>query len=289
MRLTCTRSRIHRAPAAVCVRACVVWQKGVALAWNRGNVWKATVRLPKRTHFECKFVLVDDSGAPVRWEEGANEALDTEDDAVVLRRMWHDDATRPHRVVKQRAVAALVRPPSVPKPAVACDRERLAGIARASLEAKGFLSDFDEGHNAAAAEVVASLEAAMGEGRRLTAVPAGYKDLRHLPWCSIDNDDTRDIDQLTCCVEEPSGRVTVMVAVADVDYAVAKASPLDARALHNTTTLYPAGTVFPMLPRALCYDATSLNAGEDRRAFVMTSVYAHGRSTHQSTHAEVYA
>ena len=98
---------------------------------------------------------------------------------------------------------------------------------------------------------------------------AEARDLRTRPWCSIDNDDSRDLDQLS--VAEPLGadRVKVMVAVADVDALVRKDSALDAHAEHNTTSVYTAGGVFPMLPEKLSTDLTSLNEREDRLAVVV--------------------
>ena len=63
-------------------------------------------------------------------------------------------------------------------------------------------------------------------------VPA--KDLRQLPWCSIDNDDSRDLDQLSACELLAGGRVRLLVAVADVDVAVPRDSPIDRHAAVNT-------------------------------------------------------
>lgn len=73
---------------------------------------------------------------------------------------------------------------------------------------------------------------------------AGVRDLRGLLWCSIDNDDSRDLDQLTAV----SGNGHVLVAIAEVDAAVPKGSPLDEHARTNTTSVYTAARVFPMLP-----------------------------------------
>ncbi len=97
----------------------------------------------------------------------------------------------------------------------------------------------------------------------------GIRDLRDLPWCSIDNDDSRDLDQLTWAEEEGGGRVRVYIAVADVDALVKKDTPIDHHARHNTTSVYTAARVFPMLPERLSTDLTSLNEGEDRVAVVI--------------------
>lgn len=94
------------------------------------------------------------------------------------------------------------------------------------------------------------------------------RDLTGLDWFSIDNDDSHDLDQLTASQALGSGRVRLMVAVADVDALVTKGSAIDAHARVNTTSIYTSARVFPMLPERLCHDLTSLNADEDRLAIV---------------------
>jgi len=94
------------------------------------------------------------------------------------------------------------------------------------------------------------------------------RDLTALPWCSIDNDDSRDLDQLTVGEALPHGRVRIFVAVADVDALVRKGSPIDEHARINTTSVYTSARVFPMLPERLCTDLTSLNQDQDRLALV---------------------
>ncbi len=110
--------------------------------------------------------------------------------------------------------------------------------------------------------------------RQLAAItgpagPGGAQDLRDRPWCSIDNDDSRDLDQLT--VSEPAGvgSVRILVAIADVDAVVRKGSAIDGHAEHNTTSVYTAAEIFPMLPERLSTDLTSLSDGEDRQALVV--------------------
>jgi VacB/RNase II family 3'-5' exoribonuclease len=94
------------------------------------------------------------------------------------------------------------------------------------------------------------------------------RDLRHLLWCSIDNDDSRDLDQLS--VAEVRGSETaILVAIADVDSLVPCDSPVDRHAQANTTSVYTPAEVFPMLPERLSTDLTSLNEGEDRSAVVV--------------------
>jgi exoribonuclease-2 len=109
------------------------------------------------------------------------------------------------------------------------------------------------------------------------APPSGVpiRDLRALAWCSIDNDDSRDLDQLTVAklpaggTAPTHGAITVLVAVADVDALVSAGSALDGHALHNTTSVYTDAQIFPMLPERLSTDLTSLGEGEDRLAIVV--------------------
>jgi ribonuclease R len=102
-----------------------------------------------------------------------------------------------------------------------------------------------------------------------TATRAEVRDLRAHPWCSIDNDDSRDLDQLIVAELLAADAVKVLVAVADVDALVRKDSALDAHAAQNTTSVYTAGGVFPMLPEKLSTDLTSLNEDVDRLAVVV--------------------
>jgi len=98
---------------------------------------------------------------------------------------------------------------------------------------------------------------------------AALRDLTALPWSSIDNDSSRDLDQLTVAEARAKGVTTILVAIADVDALVAKGSALDAQARRNTTSVYTAATIFPMLPARLSTDLTSLNPGQDRLAVVV--------------------
>ncbi|MBN1857225.1 MAG: RNB domain-containing ribonuclease [Dehalococcoidia bacterium] len=104
------------------------------------------------------------------------------------------------------------------------------------------------------------------------ATDAPAKDLRHLLWASIDNDDSLDLDQLTAAEALSDGTVRILVAIADVDTLVPENSAIDAHASHNTTSVYTAGKVFPMLPERLSTDLTSLNAQENRPTMVIEMV-----------------
>jgi VacB/RNase II family 3'-5' exoribonuclease len=116
-------------------------------------------------------------------------------------------------------------------------------------------------------------EAAKQQLARITAAaaePAGQmRDLRALLWASIDNDTSRDLDQLSVAQPASEGAVKILVAIADVDALVARGSPLDVHAQYNTTSVYTAAAIFPMLPEKLSTDLTSLAAGQERLATII--------------------
>jgi len=137
------------------------------------------------------------------------------------------------------------------------DRLRLRAIAFDTMRARGLDPDFSQAELAEAAAIEPPATS-----------PAPARDLRRLPWCSIDNDDSRDLDQLSASEALKGGDVRVLVAIADVDAAVPKGSTLDRHAAVNTTSVYTPGVIFPMLPERLSTDLTSLNEHEDRLAVV---------------------
>ena len=98
------------------------------------------------------------------------------------------------------------------------------------------------------------------------------RDLRGLLWASIDNDDSRDLDQLSVAQAISPQATRILVAIADVDAKVKRGSALDHHARTNTTSVYTDARIFPMLPEMLSTDLTSLNEGEERLALVVDMI-----------------
>jgi exoribonuclease-2 len=147
-----------------------------------------------------------------------------------------------------------------------CHRDVLVGIAHQAMIDKGLEPDFGK-------PVEAELAALDAPAR---ADDPAVRDLRDRLWCSIDNDDSRDLDQLTVAEDLGGGRVRLLVAVADVDALVKKGTAIDAHAAKNTTSVYTSGGIFPMLPEKLSTNLTSLNEGEDRVALVVEMTVGNG-------------
>ncbi len=120
--------------------------------------------------------------------------------------------------------------------------------------------------------------AAMAETAKVTAAPAtgggSIRDLRSLLWASIDNDDSRDLDQLSVAQPMANGGVKILVAVADVDAVVTRDSAIDEHAHANTTSVYTPAAIFPMLPERLSTDLTSLAEERARLAIVIEMTVA---------------
>jgi len=151
-------------------------------------------------------------------------------------------------------------------------RSTLQRVARRAMVDRGLLPDFS-------AQAIAELNGIQAAAAQVDKSP---RDLRHLLWCSIDNDDSRDLDQLSVAETMPGGAVKILVAIADVETAVKQQSALDDHAKHNTTSVYTAAQIFPMLPEKLSTDLTSLNFESDRLAFVIEMVIAEDGSLRSS-------
>lgn len=103
-----------------------------------------------------------------------------------------------------------------------------------------------------------------------TPQPDGaVRDLRNLLWSSIDNDTSRDLDQIEVAQRLSNGDAKVMVGIADVDAFVPKQTPIDQHAARETTTVYTGVSIFPMLPEQLSTGASSLLEAQDREAVVI--------------------
>src|SRR5208283_101456 len=100
------------------------------------------------------------------------------------------------------------------------------------------------------------------------AVADGVRDLRNLLWSSIDNDTSRDLDQIEVAERLPSGDTRIMIGIADVDAFVPQQTPIDEHAARETTTVYTGIRNFPMLPEELSTGASSLLENEDRLSVV---------------------
>ena len=136
----------------------------------------------------------------------------------------------------------------------------LQDIAKRAMLQRGLFPEFS-------AQSISDLEK-ISAAARLEDAP-GCRDLRQLIWASIDNDDSEDLDQLTVAEELKQGKTRILVAIADVDALVKKNSAIDMHAQHNTTSVYTAAQIFPMLPLKLSTNLTSLNLNQDRLAVVV--------------------
>ena len=140
-------------------------------------------------------------------------------------------------------------------------RSDLVRLAVVAMQAHGLAPEFSS-------DALAEMAAIAGPSQESGA---GIEDMRALLWCSIDDDDSQDIDQLSVCQETKDGW-RVLVAIADVDALVHKDSAIDLHAQVNTASVYTAARVFPMLPERLSTDLTSLGAHQERLAIVTEMV-----------------
>ncbi len=142
-------------------------------------------------------------------------------------------------------------------------RADLVRIATRAMSERGLEPEFP-------APVERQLAGISGPARETDAT---IRDLTGLLWCSIDNDDSLDLDQLTASEALAQGAVRLWVAIADVDALVKKGSAIDEHARLNTTSVYTSARIFPMLPDRLSTDLTSLNFDAERLALVTEMVF----------------
>lgn len=140
----------------------------------------------------------------------------------------------------------------------------LVAAAHASMIEHGFNPDFPEGVDSQLAEIEARASQVSP-----SSSPSEFKDLRGLLWSSIDNDTSKDLDQVEYAERLPDGRIRVLVGVSDVDARVVQGTVIDGHARSETTSVYAGVKVFPMLPTELSEGITSLNENEDRAAIVI--------------------
>lgn len=141
----------------------------------------------------------------------------------------------------------------------------LLAIAHQSMIEAGFLPDFSE---------AVKLEVESLVRKPLDFSAARGRDLRALLWSSIDDSNTRDLDQIEYAEALSNGDTRLLIGIADVDAFVPKGSSTDSHAVENCTSVYTGVKTFPMLPEQLSTDLTSLVAGQDRLAVVTEMVVA---------------
>ena len=143
-------------------------------------------------------------------------------------------------------------------------RYDLRAVAHDAMVQRGLLPEFSP--------------AVLEQTEKITGAATGsgpdIRDLRHLLWASIDNDDSRDLDQLSVAQATADGATRILVAIADVDELVKKDSAIDGHASTNTTSVYTAAEIFPMLPERLSTNLTSLGEGQERLAIVIDMTVA---------------
>src|SRR5580698_8217006 len=158
------------------------------------------------------------------------------------------------------------------KSSPAADGSLLMTVARRAMIDNGLQPDFND----AAQKQLSTIVQAAADGG------ADIRDLRHLLWCSIDNDSSRDLDQLSVADPQSGGAVKILVAIADVDALVKNGSPIDAHARINTTSVYTPAAIFSMLPERLSTDLTSLGEGQERLALIIDMSISAAGSVAQS-------
>src|SRR5271170_6129271 len=150
----------------------------------------------------------------------------------------------------------------------------LQAVARQVMLARGFEPNFPPATQQQLADIKSHLPQLTPSSR--------VRDLRDLLWSSIDNDTSKDLDQIEVAERLPNGDVKVMIGITDVDAFVDKDSPIDQHAERETTSVYTGVTIFPMLPNELSTGASSLLPDLDRPAVVTEFVVSASGSVSSS-------
>ena len=148
----------------------------------------------------------------------------------------------------------------------------LQQLAVEAMRTRGLLTDFSQ----------QALQEAQAARHTPLEHDTSIRDLRHLTWFSIDNDDTRDLDQLSVAEALQGGAARLLVAIADVDCLVPPGGAVDDHAAANTTSVYTAAGMFPMLPEVLSTDLTSLHEGQERLSVVVDMLVANDGTVSES-------
>ena len=152
------------------------------------------------------------------------------------------------------------------------DRIILQNIARKAMISRGLVPDFPDLEISELNEIVLPA----------TYKPEIAKDMRNLIWCSVDNADSLDLDQLTYAESMDGNKVRILVAIADVDALVGAGSNIDNHASQNTASVYTVAQIFPMLPEKLSTNLTSLSLDSDRCAIVVEMILGDDGKVQQS-------
>jgi VacB/RNase II family 3'-5' exoribonuclease len=152
------------------------------------------------------------------------------------------------------------------------DRIILQEIARKAMISRGLVPDFPDVE-------ISELDKILLPA---TCNPETAKDMRDLLWCSIDNDDSLDLDQLTYAESLDENKVRILIAISDVDALVSAKSNIDNYAYQNTATVYTVARIFPMLPEKLSTNLTSLGLDSDRCAIVVDIILGDDGKVQQS-------
>lgn len=151
------------------------------------------------------------------------------------------------------------------------DSSELAAMTRQVMIDAGFVPDLPS-------SVIDEIHVIQASGQT-TLTDSAVRDLRSLSWSSIDDQKSRDLDQVEYTELLPDGDIRLMVGIADVDALVHQDSPVDIHAEQNATSVYTGIKTFPMLPEELSTDLTSLVGGADRLSVVIEMLIGHDGTT----------